>query len=373
MRKSILLLFPLLFWHSYAVAQDLVSCSQLYEDAREAYAAGMVEVVPELLVPCLEAGSLTGTVKQEAYKLVINAYLFDYLPDEAGNMMERFIDDFPGYRAQPNDPAEFKLLLDARLRARGVDPDREVISQEGREQQEGIRTDEPRQVIRKPPFEYGNSMGFNLGFNTTFPLVVERYSIGDPTGDEGSFGAASGFQFGANMNLWLSEQIELALGIQFNRPGFKYSATPLSFASYTYHEYQSHLQLPVSMLIRLNPEADRISIYLRLGIIADYLLVAKGEGTRSYTDLLRDVTVEKMNITESRSRLNLHGTAGIGVRFPLENSFFFLETRFASGLFLVNRPENRYLNEDITWLIYHVDSDFKINQLSFEAGMAWNL
>ena len=59
--------------------------------------------------------------------------------------------------------------------------------------------------------------------------------------------------------------------------------------------------------------------------------------------------------------------------FPLEKSFIFIETRFTSGLFLTNREENRYENQDITWLIYHVDSDFKIQQLSFSAGIAWKL
>ena len=82
MRKILLLIFPLVIWFQIDLrGQDQVGCSQLLVDAREAYAAGMVELVPDLLLPCIESG-LSGEAKTEAYKLVITSYLFDYLPDD---------------------------------------------------------------------------------------------------------------------------------------------------------------------------------------------------------------------------------------------------------------------------------------------------
>ena len=122
MRKWILIFIPLFLWFQSSAAQDVVGCTQLLEDAKEAYSAGMVELVPELLLPCLESGGFTGTPKQEAYKLVINAYLFDYLPEEADSLMNDFVEDFPDYRARENDPAEFALLLETHLLAKGIDP-----------------------------------------------------------------------------------------------------------------------------------------------------------------------------------------------------------------------------------------------------------
>ena len=83
----------------------MVGCPQLLEDAKEAYAAGMVELVPELLLPCLESG-LSGVLLQEAYKLMINAYLFDYLPEQADSLMSDYLDEFPEYQSVPADPAE---------------------------------------------------------------------------------------------------------------------------------------------------------------------------------------------------------------------------------------------------------------------------
>lgn len=374
MRKWILIFFPLYLISQSLQAQDPVGCNQLYQDAREAYDAGMVELVPELLLPCLESGGLTGRAKQEAYKLVINAYLFDFLPEEAGSMMDRFVDDFPEYRAQDSDQAEFVLLLDAKLRERGIDPDQQ---QEPEVQEEPVVREQPRQPIRqvpvRPPFEYGTSMGFQLGILGSFPQMVERYSLGDPSQDEGSFGLLPGFQAGMVMNLRLGGVVETSFGLHFNRTSFSYTANPLSFASYEYVEHQNHLQLPASFLFRLNPRSPRVSVYLRAGLVGDYLLSASGSGVRSYEESLRDVEVDPVNIKEARASLNLSGLAGIGVRIPLENSFIFIESRFTSGIFLVNKPDHRYDNQDLTWILYHVDSDFRMQQVSLLAGMAWNL
>ncbi|MGW8314079.1 MAG: outer membrane beta-barrel protein [Bacteroidales bacterium] len=374
MRKWILIFFPLILTGLFLQAQDPVGCSQLYQDAREAYDAGMVELVPELLLPCLEEGGLSGRAKQDAYKLVINAYLFDFLPDEAGAMMDRFVEEFPEYRAQDTDQAEFVLLLDAKLRERSIDPDQVQQAEEPEEPVVTQRPDQPtRQVPVKPPFEYGNSIGFQLGFVGSFPQMVERYSIGDPSLDEGSFGFQPGFQAGAIMNLSLGEVVETDFGLHFSRTSFSYTATPLSFASYTYKEHQNHLQLPVSFLFRLNPRASRVSVYLRAGFAGDYLISASGSGVRSYDQYLRDVEVDPVDIKNARSSLNLSGLAGLGVRIPLENSFIFIESRFTSGIFLVNKGENRYDNQDLIWTLYHVDSDFRMQQVSLLAGMAWNL
>lgn len=373
MRKWIFILIPLCIGYQSVIAQDLVGCTQLLEDAKEAYAAGMVELVPDLLLPCVESGNLTGNPRREAYKLLINAYLFDYLPEEADSLMNDFIDEFPDYRAQAADPSEFVLLLETQLRARGIDPSQALVSDvQVADDRDRVQPVESR-VRYKPPFIYGNSMGFQMGGNMTMPWIVERYSIGDPALDEGSFGIAPGFQLGASMNLLLNQGIEASFGLQYNLTRFSYTASPLPFSTYDYNESQHHLQLPASILFKLNPESTGTSVYLRVGIVADYLLAASGDGTRSYSEALKDVVVEKTKITDSRARINLLGMAGLGVRIPFEKAFMFMEAGFTSGIFLVNRAENRYDNQDLTWLIYHVDSDFRSHQLGLSLGMAWNL
>ncbi len=373
MHKRILFVFSLLLWFQFTLSQDQVGCSQLLEDAREAYAAGMVELVPDLLLPCLEGNNLSGKPKQDAFKLVINSYLFDYLPEEADGLMDEFVEQFPEYRAESTDPTGFVLMLNEHLVARGIDPN------ETPEQEEPVVADRPspqelsRPQVVKEPFDYANSAGFVVGANLTLPMMIEQYSLGDPALDEGSFEMGPGFQIGGNVNLLLGRAVNFSAGLLYDYSTFSYTANPLSFTSYTYTETQGHLHLPVSFAFILNPESTGAAVYLRVGLAADYLLSAKGSGIRSYSETLRDVEIEDSNLIEARGRLNLNGLAGLGIRVPFEKSFLFFETRYVPSVFRSNVKENRYLNQDLTWLLFHVDSDFRLQQFGLYAGMAWIL
>ncbi len=65
--------------------------------------------------------------------------------------------------------------------------------------------------------------------------------------------------------------------------------------------------------------------------------------------------------------------AGVGVRIPFERTFFFIEADYTVGGLVYNIGENRYQNGDLNWLLYHVDSDFILQQFAFSMGICWNL
>jgi hypothetical protein len=71
--------------------------------------------------------------------------------------------------------------------------------------------------------------------------------------------------------------------------------------------------------------------------------------------------------------MNIHGLIGAGIMIPLNKSFLFVEAAYTAGLFQANKGEMRYNNEDFVWMLYHVDSDFRINQMILNFGMSWNL
>ncbi len=370
MSKRILLFFLLSIAYQTLTAQDAAGCTYLLEDAKEAYAAGMVELIPDLLLPCLGPEGLSGSPRREAYKLVINSYLFDHIPQEADNLMSRFVDEYPDYRAGNTDPAEFVLLLNTHLVGRGIDPDDipDYVT-EG----DSLST-RPRKVRREKVLGVsGHSLGFQVGANGTIPQLIERYSIGNPGQDNGHFGISPGFQMGATVNYLFNDRFDFSAGLLYNLTRFKYSATPLAFTSYEYIESGNHLQLPVSVIFKLNPESQALSYYVRGGLVADYLFSASGSGTRTYEQSGSDVSVEKTDVKGSRKQINLSLMAGAGLRLPLNRSFFYAEARFSSFLFKSNQEENRYQNNDLTWLLYHVDSDFRMHQISICAGICWDI
>ncbi len=353
-------------------AQNLVDCTYLLEDAKEAYEAGMVELVPELLLECIQTNGLTGESKKEAYKLVINSYLFDYQPAEADSLMDDFVMEFPGYRAQDSDPEEFTFMLDAHLIALGINPDElpedTVTVGRGR-----LFDFFKRRNITKGAGEFGNTLGFNLGGNLSLPNTLEGYSVGDPAGDDSHFGVLPGALAGADVNLILNRRLEASFGLLYDLTRFSYSASPLPFTSYRYVEAQHQLLLPVSLVYKLNPEDRRYCLYLRGGLVPAYLLSATGKGVRSYDADQEDVQVDPISITDSRVKVNLNLMLGGGIRIPLDHAFIFAEARLSSRLLQSTRDEYRYQNNDLLWMLYHVDSDFRIHQLTINGGICWDL
>lgn len=353
-------------------AQDLVDCTNFFEDAKEAYAAGMVEVVPELLMECLQTNGLTGEARQEAYKLVINSFLFDYMSAEADSIMDDFIRDFPDYRATILDPQEFVVLLNAHLIAQGIDPDEVPADTTVIESKNFIQRFREREIT-KGAGEYGNTLGFNVGIPLTLPVTLEGYSVGDPATDDSHFGPLPGIMLGGEANLILRTKLEASIGLIYDLSRFTYSATPLSQISYRYVESQHQILLPLSVMYKFNPENRKICYYLRGGIVPSYLFHATGKGSRTSGGSQDDLIVDPTRITASRVNLNLAGMLGGGFRIPLSNAFIFTEVRLTSGLVKTNQDDMRYQNNDLSWLLYHVDSDFRINKLSICAGISWDI
>ena len=354
-------------------AQDLVECTYLLEDAREAYDAGMVELVPELLLECIESNGLTGESRKEAYKLVLNSYIFDYLSDEADSLMDHFVVEFAEYRAKNSDPQEFVFLLNAHLRAVGIDPDSIPGDTDVAGEGETGKRRPNRRVITKGAGEFGNSLGLVVGTPLSLPHTIEGFSVGDPTNDDGHFGLLPGILVGADGNLILNRKLEVSFGLLYSLTRFSYSATPLTFTNYRYVEAQHQMLLPLSVVYKFNPEERRMCYYLRGGVEPGYLLHASGKGTRSYEASLDDLHVEGTDITDSRGYFKLNLLLGGGVRIPLNNAFIYVETRVTSDLLQANQDESRYQNNDLLWLLYHVDSDFRVHQLSICAGICWDL
>jgi len=354
-------------------AQEQVDCKYLIDDAREAYEAGMVELVPDLLKDCIKNNGLTGEPRKEAYKLVINSYLFDYKLEQADTLMYNFVHEFPDYMAETSDPQEFVSLLDSHMKAMSLE--------KGEIPEDTVDMDALRKAERKQNRinntravnEFGNTVGFNAGSNFSIGHTIEGYSVGDPAGDESHFGILPGIILGGEGNLILNRRLEASAGLLYSLSRYSYRATPLSFTSYRYTEAIHQLLVPLSVLYKLDPENRRYCYYLKGGLVPGYLLRASGSGTRSYDAPLEDVVVDRTNITESRNRFNLDILVGAGIRIPLKNAFFYVETCITSDILRANRAESRYQNNDLTWLLYHVDSDFRVYQLSISGGLCWDL
>jgi hypothetical protein len=381
------------------LAQNEVGCESLLQDAREAYDGGMVELVPDLLGECLESG-LSGQSLQDAYKLVINAYLFDYLPEDATAKMQDFIMKFPEYVPSGSDTREFAQLhasvkeeLDAAAAeaataaALKAEADRQAERQRELDRQEEIRRQqleaqkerepEKRRTRVKPEVDTHHSLGVTAGSVLLFPGLAEKYSMTDPASDQGEFSmAVPGISAGMVFNLNLSSHLNLGIGLGYDRIHMIFNGKPFPFTSYQYDEYQHRMHLPVSLGVDLNPGSSAV-VYFKFGVMADLLLGASASAVRNYDDsgdaFYRPVEVPLTTMTDARSRLNVYGLGGLGFKYKYSSGFFFAEAAYNYGFLMSNRGEKRYDYPDLNWQIYHVDSDFKIHYLIITVGLAWKL
>ena len=372
MPNRILILLLLCLAIPNMAAQDEVDCNLMLEDAKEAYNAGMLELVPDFLMECIRSKGLTGEARIEAYRLVINSYLFDYMTEEADSLMDDFVSEFPYYRAQDSDPQEFVFLLEEHLLAAGIDPyavPEDTVATGGKNFFQRFRERE----ITKGAGEFGNTMGFNLGVPMSIPISGEGFSLGDPARDESSFGTLPGLMAGAEVNLILKRKLESSFGLIYELSRFSYSSEPLSQTSYRYVESQQKLQVPISLVYKFNPENRKVCYYLRGGFVPTYLLNASGKGTRTTEDGQDDLVVDPTDISTSRTKMNLDVLLGSGFRIPLKNAFIFTEIRLTASLVQANQEDMRYANNDLTWLLYHVDNDFRLHKLTICGGLCWDL
>jgi hypothetical protein len=280
------------------------------------------------------------------------------------------VEEYPSYRAGDTDPAEFVLLLNEELRSKGIDP--EAVEEYIAERDTSSRRTR-RSKREKVLGVEGHSLGFLVGGNATLPQLMERYSLGDPGQDQGHFGVLPGFQLGSAVNFLINERFDISSALLLNFTRFKYTAVPLSFATYNYKESDYYFQLPVSLVWKLKPEGKKISYYIRAGILGEYLLATYGSGTRSDSPSGNEFLAEKTDISPLRQQINLSAMAGVGLRYPLNRSFFFAEARFTYGILKANKAENRFQNSDLSWMLYYLDSDFRKHQISVCAGICWNI
>jgi len=309
-------------------------CALNLIDAREKFNAGLIEEVPGLLLDCIESG-FTDEDRIEAYKLLINAYIFDDYPDLAEKFMLQFLNQYPGYKVADNDPFEFVNLFD--------------------------------QFDNHPRY----SIGFNIGTNLSMVRVTEPFGVYDLNKVSGDYSGVPGLNISGIFNYYLTPRIELSAEPGYSVTNFKYEVTPFPFTQTEYKEQQGRIDLPLSVLYSF--DAKTFSPYLRWGLRGSYLLMSKGESKRSFLDTggveFGDIVSDGIDISDRRVPLQLSSFIGGGARYNIHKAYFFVDVRYNFGFTGQVDPASRQdLNDDNIWLYYHIEDDFKLNDLSLTVG-----
>jgi hypothetical protein len=302
------------------------NCAVNLKRAQELFSSGQIEEVPVLIEPCLESG-FTKEEKIQAYKILINAYVFDDNLEKAEITMLDFLKKYPEYETISTDPSEFVNLM--------------------------------QQFDNRPRF----SIGFIAGGTYSVIRVIEPVNT-SPLNDNFGYYNTSGVSYHVGFSFIknLTSKLELSIEADFKNAVFDHYLDPNSFTSNSYYEAQQLINLPVSLCYSLGK--GKIYPFARLGFNTGFLV-------SSGADLISVPGVESPRISniDNRETLCFWGIIGGGVRLKISKAYLFADVRYNLALNnQVNNNGRRNTQGDELWLYQYRDDDFYHDDLNLSIG-----
>jgi len=337
-------IFPVLFFSLLIVCKPCIraqdDCALNLREAQEMYNSGRIEKVYDLLKNCIASG-LTREEKLQAYKLMINACIFDDNTVLAENYMTEFLKKYPDYIPTSADPVEFTSFL--------------------------------KQFDNLPRYSFGVSGGIN----SSSVGVIEYRGVHDLNKSKGSYSPAGfGFQAGIVIIKHFGRNFEMGLEPRFREVKYEYNLNPFPFAFVRFNESQDRLDIPVTFAY--TGIKSKIHPYIKAGFIPGILLSSRANLTRNYDNtgniFYNDIQGPSENISEKRIMANFSVAAGGGVKYKISRGYFFLDASYNYTILNEVAEESRNIaTDDPRYLYYYEDNDFRINFLSVSAGFAYSL
>lgn len=333
--------FLLLFFATWMLQVPVYSqedCDLKIREAQEYYEQGLIDKIPDLLLPCIEEG-FTRAQKIDAYKLLILAYLFDYNQVEAERTMVEFLKKYPEYEVSANDPVEFVYLF------------------------ESYRT---TSVF---------SIGVTAGFNLTDPRIIEPFTALDNKYTDRKTSMKPGFHIGLGFTHDISRRMLVNIELNFTQNQYSFAdklEIPVVGGTdvlnkVVYNEKLHKIEIPVSLTYEFN--ISNLNLFLRSGIYISKMTGAKGQPSRKYTeDNTAPLTEGYMNMKDYRKNIHFGFIFGAGVRYKIPRGVISVDLRTNLGLNNIVKTGERYHNHVLLSKYYYLDDDFTLNTFSLTAG-----
>lgn len=310
-------------------------CPLKLRQAQELFSSGKIEKIPDLILHCLQSG-FTREEKLQAYKLLINTYIFDNNLQSAESSMNEFLEKFPEYTPTAADPAVFRNLM--------------------------------MEFDNNPRF----SIGIYGGLNSSNARILEYYGVHDIKTTKGKYlPAGFGFQSGLVFLKNIGQNYELGFEPGFKKVSSKYENRPFPFALIEISETQNRIDLPLTFTWTITYE--NLNPFLKTGLSAGVLMNAKESARRSYENtegsFFNDIQGPVVEMQERRKKINYWLSVGGGVKYKVPGGYFFIDASYNLSLMNQVKGDSRKNSaSENTWLYYYMDNDFLLNDISLKTG-----
>jgi len=320
MKRLLVILIVVLGFYTVSAQKN---CAEQLRLAERNFEEGLLDDIYQIISPCLKDG-FSKDEKVDAYKLLIQTYIFNDMMESADEIMVRFLKEFPEYVLSSNDPREFSSLYN---------------------------------TYRTEPVLKLDIIG---GLKTGVVSVQELYGPEDFNYHNVSYNPLPGAYLAVNYSDNLIANYDFSIGANISQIRYGYLNTAYDFTSVnaTYNNF--YIGMPVS--VRYNKSFGKIDAFLSLGVEPVYLLYSKIDIIRSFNGLQDDLTGSEI-MTDMHRRYDILPALSVGASYKLGKAYLLFETGFKFGIVNPVINEKRFTNQDLINKFYYVEDDIRVNQL----------
>lgn len=327
--KRILLFVPFLLMSILSLnAQN--TCTDQLRIAQRRFDDGLLDEIPQLLASCMKEG-FTDEEKTNAYKLLIQTYLFNEQPEKADEVMLQFLREFPDYSIASNDPKEFINLH----RTYRTDP---IFKIEGK-----------------------------IGGTFCAPLVLEPNGVGNIESTTAKYKPLIGLVAELNYIDVFFKDFDYSIGASFTFSRLSYSIKPFDFSTLT--GTYSNMYVGVPLAIRYNFKYKGINLFVKAGIEPMYLVSSSINLTRKDNITTRtEPFTGTEDLTSLHQRFDVKPSIAFGPTFKVFKGNLRVTLEMKFGTIVQNSQEDKYMSQTLFDKYYFVEDKLLLNQANLSVA-----
>ena len=306
------------------------TCGDQLKVAQRRFDDGLLDDIPQLLSNCMKDG-FTDEEKTNAYKLLIQTYLFNENYEKADEVMMQFLKKFPSYSIAANDPKEFINLYGT------------------------YRT--------KPIFKVEMKLGFSFGM----PTPVQYYGTGDIVTNKPTYKAKLGFTAEFNYMNKLYKDFEYCIGFAYTSMKLSYSNHPYDYSTVTGTYTNSYVGLPIA--VKYNYNLKGINLFAKAGFEPVYILTSSIALVRK--DNINTRTEPFSGIEDLMSlhrKIDIRPLVAIGASIKVGRGWLNLSAGFKFSAMIQTNSKKIYSNSLLFYKYFFAEDDLLLNQSTLSAS-----
>jgi hypothetical protein len=330
----------LLILSARGYSQDAGSCAEKLKTAQSLFDKGQVDQVPSMLYECMKSG-FNREESLSAYKLLIQAYLFEEKLELADSTMLTFLKKNPEYKISPTDHSSFVNLYN--------------------------------NFIVKPVVQ----LTFHILTNVPFITFINTFNVsGMPGSSKYSVKLINLFASG-EAKFELTKKIELNFELGYSQLAFSNvksfnNLDNISIYNSNTTETHKRIEIPVSLTYNFK-NFGKFTPYGRFGFGTAFSLGSSVKVSAIAVDRNNTINHTGPDISrkDSRISMDLFSQIGGGLKYKIKGGYFIAELRTNLG-FLNQTVRGKAVAEvpeqELRVNFYNADDDFHLNALNFTLG-----